>query len=922
MRVRPHLVSAAAVTTAFAMLILPAADALDNAPAFADPPSAVAAPGLLAYASTADNFHYLAKTLANGNEAFVLPADVSPPNSSDEGDTRGGAVTWIADKAGRPVMYSSPTGVVSTVIPAVAGVYNRTPALSPDGTRIAFAQQTFGGVSKIWVVNVNGTGLTQVTTGTAADYWPSWDPDGENLAYSRYTNASTGYDIYRTHIASHFTMRLTSTAARDSEPAWSLDGTRIAFTTYARYNGADGRPTTEVVTVPAGGGDVRREVYPNWPRASSQAAWTSTDSGTTAGLAFTSTDVDGTSTGIFARRADGTVSAVRDEPDLNESHPFWSPEQGVVGYTADRRQSTSRLNTIRTNGTNPLPYSDRWDDREDGAAYSADGKKMAFSRTAADGNSADIVIADLVAGTETLLPGARPGFREYFRDPAWSPDGKYLAYGHEYAKLDGGDFPPQVSAIAVQNLTTNARTEQPVELSNNGAFYSFDGEPSWNPLSARLVFTRTWVERAGADPGGMSVMSADLTTQAAFPDESDTDLYLASFPFAAGVKPTQLTNDLDAACSKGCEDRGPVWNPVDPNKIAFTRDFAGILTVDPTVPGTLTKLPVLDDSVYGVADPAWAPDGLKLAFVGAGAGTSPPSLWSLPAAGGTPTHLTSTPYNVSQPSFQNTADFLVVPTTDAGTIEYGASTTVRVTVTNLGPFAAAPTLKLTIANGLTPTSITADGGGTCVLATLTCTRGPLAAATPWNIAVGVTGAIAGDQAITTTVSSPVVDPDLTNNTATAFITVLPRPDLSLGGQISPNPSTVGGGPITVTFVVNNPSSGWARHVTLNAVFPGALPVTGSNPAACATVNPCQLADIAPGSFTIVTYTLSPAAAVNGTVTGTVAMSIADPTPANNTVTMPITVNPVIPFASRATAAPAPPRVIRLPWSRVLLVDRR
>ncbi len=59
------------------------------------------------------------------------------------------------------------------------------PALSPDGARIAFVSRR-NGPSEIWTMNLDGTGLTRLTTALGlTDLSPRWSPDGARIVFTR-----------------------------------------------------------------------------------------------------------------------------------------------------------------------------------------------------------------------------------------------------------------------------------------------------------------------------------------------------------------------------------------------------------------------------------------------------------------------------------------------------------------------------------------------------------------------------------------------------------------------------------------------------------------------------------------------------------------------------------------------------------------
>lgn len=56
------------------------------------------------------------------------------------------------------------------------GLSGSGPAWSPDGQRIAFASNWEGGTYQIYVMNLDGTGVTRISNNDFSNYWPTWAP--------------------------------------------------------------------------------------------------------------------------------------------------------------------------------------------------------------------------------------------------------------------------------------------------------------------------------------------------------------------------------------------------------------------------------------------------------------------------------------------------------------------------------------------------------------------------------------------------------------------------------------------------------------------------------------------------------------------------------------------------------------------------
>ncbi|MEM0984277.1 MAG: DPP IV N-terminal domain-containing protein, partial [Planctomycetota bacterium] len=69
------------------------------------------------------------------------------------------------------------------------------PAISPDGTRIAFASNRAGNWD-IWVMPATGGKAIQITTDGGHDLHPSWSPDGQHLVFSRLGTTSGRWELW------------------------------------------------------------------------------------------------------------------------------------------------------------------------------------------------------------------------------------------------------------------------------------------------------------------------------------------------------------------------------------------------------------------------------------------------------------------------------------------------------------------------------------------------------------------------------------------------------------------------------------------------------------------------------------------------------------------------------------------------------
>lgn len=144
-----------------------------------------------------------------------------------------------------------------------------SPAVSPDGTTVAFVRVEAPYRAAIFTVRLDGTGLTDLTGFDGASLWPRFSPDGDRILYSWADGEDAG-EVRVMDRDGRNAETLTGSGA-NGDAVWSPSGRRIAYVSslgdapglYVMR--ADGSGERRIVNVPLSSveawGPARRIVY-------------------------------------------------------------------------------------------------------------------------------------------------------------------------------------------------------------------------------------------------------------------------------------------------------------------------------------------------------------------------------------------------------------------------------------------------------------------------------------------------------------------------------------------------------------------------------------------------------------------------------------------------------------------------------------
>ncbi|HEX3366149.1 S41 family peptidase [Phenylobacterium sp.] len=389
-----------------------------------------------------------------------------------------------------------------------------TPALSPDGSEIAFAS---GG--DIWTVPSTGGVARLLVTDPATEDRPIYSPDGKQLAFTSTRNGAA--NIYILTLATGQIRRLTWSDSAEQLDAWSRDGKWIYFSS----NANDVRRTTDVFRVAATGGtplEVSRERF-----LSEFNAAPSPDGQTLAVMAKGNSGVQWWRNGhAHIDEAELWLKPVAAGaryrrllgPDAKHLWPMWSPDGKTVFYMSDQSGSEN-LWRLPAAGGAPIQITHFTSGRVLFPAIALDGSAIVFER------DFGLWKLDLKSGQASPLSvtlrgapasaGDRHLRETEFQQMALSPDGKKVAivsHGEVFAApaKDGGPAQRITDAGGIQSDLYWAPDSRRLVyvaqrgLSSHLMAYDFaarreraltkgeayDGSPSWSPDGKSLAYVR------------------------------------------------------------------------------------------------------------------------------------------------------------------------------------------------------------------------------------------------------------------------------------------------------------------------------------------------------------------------------------------------------------------------------------------------
>ncbi len=238
-------------------------------------------------------------------------------------------------------------------------------AWSPDGSKISFSWNGEGNF-EIYVMQADGSAVTNLTHDPGSDRYATWSQDGKRLAFASDRSGKDKIDIYVMNADGSNVVRLTREAGPNSFPSWSKDGKRIVF-----MSKRDGH--WQIYAMNADGSDQKRVTA---SEANDENPMFSPDS---AHVIFESNRDGDHKDQLYSVKIDGSGLKRLTHDDANNVFPGWAPDGKSVIFGASRPTvpgDENNLYVMQEDGIGAKPLSTngffaRWSPKGDRIAFIA-----------------------------------------------------------------------------------------------------------------------------------------------------------------------------------------------------------------------------------------------------------------------------------------------------------------------------------------------------------------------------------------------------------------------------------------------------------------------------------------------------------------------------------------------------------------------